>query len=202
MSPSPLFPSLPAHSLHSSFFFFTRWTDGDALFPRLLSPSIILRNGPPCSEYLPEGGTACFSIPRVEEPPHSTNYTASRESVFPVGFIAVIAEVTHDRRSSFCSRFQSGRLYAARRPTHAQALPLLPTGRPGLAFFALGVWPGRGRRTTTNSELPSAEYLGSIFVFLGSSWQNENELLGQTELRGTVRFFPANLRSPPVQMQR
>lgn len=126
----------------------------------------------------------------------TTNYTS------PVGFIAVIAEVTHDRRSSFCSRFQSGRLYAARRPTHAQALPLLPTGRPGLAFFALGVWPGRGRRTTTNSELPSAEYLGSIFVFLGSSWQNENELLGQTELRGTVRFFPANLRSPPVQMQR
>ena len=56
------------------------WMDGDALFPRLLSPSIILRNGPPCcSEYLPEGekqgGTACFSIPGVEEPLGPTNYT-------------------------------------------------------------------------------------------------------------------------------
>ena len=112
--------------------------DGDALFPRLLSPSIILRNGPPCSEYLPEGGTACFSIPRVEEPPHSTNYTASRESVFPVGFIAVIAEVMIDG-SSFCGRFQFGRLYAVpRRPTHAPPSPVVGRQK-GLRFFALGV---------------------------------------------------------------
>ena len=72
--------SMSIRFFHCSFFFFTRWMDGDALFPRLLSPSIILRNGPPCcSEYLPEGwkqgGAACFSIPGVEEPLGPTNYT-------------------------------------------------------------------------------------------------------------------------------
>ena len=71
--------SMSIRFFHCSFFF-TRWMDGDALFPRLLSPSIILRNGPPCcSEYLPEGGNkqggaACFSIPGVEEPLGPTNY--------------------------------------------------------------------------------------------------------------------------------
>ena len=154
-----------------------------------------------CSEYLPEGGTACFSIPRVEEPPHSTNYTASRESVFPVGFIAVIAEVMIDG-SSFCGRFQFGRLYAVLRlPTHA--LPLLSAGP---RFFLPWGWPGRRGRRTSNSALPSAEYLGSIFVFLGSSsWQNE--LLGQTRRRRRAYLLlTANLRPPPpppqIQMPR
>ena len=187
---------------HCSFFF-TRWMDGDALFPRLLSPSIILRNGPPCcsSEYLPEGwkqgGAACFSIPGVEGAtwPHKLYYQGVVSLSSPAGFIAAIAEFMIDG-PRFCSRFQFGRLYAVHVLRTTLFLPCRQQAGPLLLFCPRG-W---GRRAT-NSELPSAEYLGSIFVFLGSKRAFGSDR--RTEMEGP--FLNANLRPPPpplLQMRR
>ena len=126
--------------------------DGDALFPRLLSPSIILRNGPPCSEYLPElreEGRPAFQF--LEWRSHLTPQIILRVaslSFFPEGFIAVIAEVMIDG-SSFCGRLQFGRLYAVLRlPTHA--LPLLSAGRASFFCPGGGLAGGTGEQLTPN----------------------------------------------------
>ena len=106
----------------------------------------------------------------------------------------------HDRRSTFLQplsiwpSFTRSTSYAPLRSSS------LVGSRQGLCFFLPSGLPGWGRRAT-NSELPSAEYLGSIFVFLGSKRAFGSDR--RTEMEGP--FLNANLRPPPpplLQMRR
>ena len=92
----------------------------------------------------------------------------SRES-FQSGGIYRRNSGVHDRRSTFLQPLSiwpsfTRSLHVLR--TTLALPPLSAAGRASASFLPSGL-PGWGRRAT-NSELPSAEYLGSIFVFLGS----------------------------------
>ena len=85
----------------------------------------------------------------------------SRES-FQSGGIYRRNSGVHDRRSTFLQPLSIW-------PSFTRSTSYAPRSSSlvGLFFFLPSGLPGWGRRAT-NSELPSAEYLGSIFVFLGS----------------------------------
>ena len=178
---------------HCSFFF-TRWMDGDALFPRLLSPSIILRNGPPCcSKYLPERGRCGLlfnSWSGGATWPHKLYYQGVVSLSSPAaGFIAAIAESMIDG-PRFCSRFQFGRLYAV----HVLRTTLFLPCRP-LLFFALGVaWLGPASDELRNAVGRIFRQHICLFRVKTSFW------VRQTEMEGP--FLNANLSLPQLQMRR